>query len=242
LYSIDLEDVHKRYEFGAQVVEVLRGIELQIPEKSFMAIMGPSGSGKTTLLSVLGGLEVATSGKVCVLGQHLEDMSQSELEKYRNRSVGFVFQSYNLIPGLSVLDNVLVPWEFARPRMDRRQGKERALALLEQVGLSERIRFPVSRLSGGEQQRAAVARALMNSPSLILADEPTGNLDSASGDGVLQLLLQAKSEGHTVVVATHNPQIALLADTVVQLRDGQVSVQSTNAAQATESNRHVCTS
>ena len=216
--AIAVEGVTKLYG----TLEVLRGVDFSVPAGSFTAIIGKSGSGKSTLLGVISGLEKADSGRVIVQGQDLSSFDEARMADLRRRAIGIVFQSFNLIPSLSALENTLLPTFFDQdsPAAVRRQ---RAIDLLGQVGLGERMHHRPSELSGGEQQRVAMARALVNQPAILLADEPTGNLDVDTGAAVLELLL-AMSRAHatTLVVVTHDRDIAAKADTIIEMKDGRV--------------------
>ena len=220
---IELKGVSKEYRTGSTVVPVLKGLDLSIEMPGgIITVVGPSGSGKTTLLNLLGALDRPTAGKVFVLGMSLGELSEKELTEYRRTRVGFVFQTYNLIPNLSALENVVLPMEFLG--FDGKKAKERGMHLLGQVGMAHRAGHTPAKLSGGEQQRVAIARALGNTPDLILADEPTGNLDSTTGEEVVALLRDlVKQEGKSLVVATHDERLAALADTRLYITDGQIS-------------------
>ncbi len=220
---VALREATKEYVLGGQTVKALRGVNLQILQGVLAVIIGPSGSGKTTLLNLLGGLDKPTSGDVVVAGKSLVRLSDAEAVVYRRRTVGFVFQDYNLLPKLTALENVTLPMLYARRSAD--EARRRSMELLEQVGMSHRTRHRPSNLSGGEQQRVAIARALANDPPLILADEPTGNLDSATGEQIALLLINlVTGAGKSVIVVTHDDRLATLADIRVQIRDGQVTV------------------
>ncbi len=210
----------KHYEMGGSFVRALDGVELEILPSTFTVIMGPSGSGKSTLLYLLGGLDRPTSGEITIKGQHLEEMDENQLAQFRRRTVGFIFQSFDLIPSLSALNNVIFPMQFAR--MPVRERLPKAQALLERVGLVDRGHHKPTELSGGQQQRVAVARALVNDPLLILADEPTGNLDTSSGNNIARLLSDLHRSGRTVIVVTHDPRMLRYATHSVYLLDGQV--------------------
>ena len=219
---LELQDVWKEYGNGPQAVVALRGVSFCVEKPGQMTvILGPSGSGKTTLLNIIGGLDPPTRGQVRLDGLDLATMAPHHLNQLRCRKVGFVFQTFNLIPNLTALENVMLPMEFAG--VDVKEAQHRAMSLLEQVGLGHRVSHTPSRLSGGEQQRVAIARALANSPELVLADEPTGNLDSTTGEEVVTLLRDlVKEEGKSLVVVTHDARLADLADLRLQMRDGQV--------------------
>ena len=222
--AIRAEELVKTYTSGAQVRRALGGVSLEVPRGRFLSIMGPSGSGKSTLLHMLAGLDRPDSGAVYVEGRRLDTLEEKERATMRRRVMGIVFQSYNLVPVLTVAENVGLPLQ-----IDRRSGAivhRRVAELLELCGLSDRARQLPSELSGGEQQRTAIARALVANPSVVLADEPTGNLDSATGADVLKILVEAQRElGHTVVLVTHDPKVAATGDSVLNLRDGMVAGQ-----------------
>jgi len=220
-YAVVLESVVKRYPMGADTVEALRGLELAIPAGVMAAIIGPSGSGKSTLLNLLGALDHPTAGKVIVAGTDLGTLPEAGLTAYRRRSVGFVFQDYGLIPNLTALENVMLPMEFAK--LPVAEAKQRARQLLEAVGLGHRTSHRPSRLSGGEQQRVAIARALANDPAIVLADEPTGNLDTTKGREIVELLRRlVKERGKTAIVVTHDARIAGAADLRFHIQDGKI--------------------
>lgn len=210
----------KHFEMGNSLVRALDGVDLEIPANSFTVVMGPSGSGKSTLLYLIGGLDRPTSGEIVVNGQHLEQMDENQLAQFRRHTVGFIFQSFNLIPSLSALHNVIFPMQFARVAPRERLSK--AHGLLERVGLEERSQHKPTELSGGQQQRVAVARALVNDPQLILADEPTGNLDTSSGNNIARLLSDLHRNGHAVIVVTHDPRMLRYATRTIYLLDGQI--------------------
>lgn len=217
---VELVGVEKRYQMGTLAVDALRGISLRICEGEFVAIIGPSGSGKSTLMHILGCLDLPTSGTYRLAGVDVSEMDEVQLAEVRNRRVGFVFQQFNLLAGLSAWRNVELPLVYAGA--DRRTRKERALRSLDRVDLADRVEHRPNELSGGQQQRVAVARALVNEPSLILADEPTGNLDSASAADTLKLLGELNQAGRTVVLITHDAETATAADRVVRIRDGMI--------------------
>jgi putative ABC transport system ATP-binding protein len=203
---------------GSTVVHALSGVDLSIDAGTFYSIMGPSGSGKSTLLYLLGGLDRPTVGSIIVAGHAIERLDENALAAYRRRVVGFVFQSFNLIPSLSAWENVAFPMRFAG--ISRRERQRRAFALLERVGLADRRQHKPTELSGGQQQRVAIARSLVNEPRLVLADEPTGNLDTASGQSIMELLAELHRDGRTVLVVTHDPRMAAYATHQVFLLDG----------------------
>jgi putative ABC transport system ATP-binding protein len=205
---------------GREEVRALIDVDLSIECNSFSAVIGPSGSGKSTLLHLMGGLDRPTAGSIEVEGARLDQLDENELAIYRRRKVGFIFQSFNLMPSMSALDNVAFPMQFAGvPRGERRT---RAWEQLRHVGLEDRARHRPSELSGGQQQRVAVARALVNDPQLILADEPTGNLDSQSGAQMMHLLAELHRQGRTIIVVSHDPRIAHYATQTIRLLDGRV--------------------
>jgi len=217
----ELVDLAKSYRMGADlVVEALCGVSLRIEEGEYLAIMGASGSGKSTLLNLLGCLDRPTSGRYLLGGEDVSQLSDGELSEVRGRRIGFVFQSFNLIPQLSALDNIEVPLFYQG--MHRRERRRRATALAEQVGLGQRARHKPMELSGGEQQRVAIARALANDPLIILADEPTGNLDSKTGLDILTIFDDLAARGRTLIVVTHDENIARRTHRVVRLADGRV--------------------
>jgi putative ABC transport system ATP-binding protein len=215
---IELEDVTKVYRMGSVEVRALDGIDLAIDDGDLVAIMGPSGSGKTTLMNILGCLDIPTSGRYLLDGIDVSTLSDNRLAKIRSRKIGFVFQSFNLVPRTSAIRNVELPLVYAGVR-DRRA---RARSVLEQVGLEDRAKHMPNELSGGQQQRVAIARALINDPTLLLADEPTGNIDTASSAEILKLLAALNDAGRTVVIITHEEDIARFAKRVVRLRDGRI--------------------
>ncbi len=215
---IVMRDIRKVYETGREKVEVLRGINLDVKRGEFLAIMGPSGAGKSTLMNIMGCLDKPTSGSYMLDGVEVTKLEDDELSIIRNRKIGFIFQSFHLIPWASAIENVLLPLVY-RDGI-KKQHLERARALLERLGLKERINFKPSELSGGQQQRVAIARALMADPAIILADEPTGNLDSKAGREVMEIFTELNKEGRTVIVITHDQEVASYASRVKFLRDG----------------------
>jgi putative ABC transport system ATP-binding protein len=220
--AIEVHDLEMTYGSGATRVNALRGVDLAVGRGEFVAIMGPSGSGKSTLLHILGALESPTGGMVAVGGNRYEGLGDRRLTHFRRDHIGFVFQFFNLLRSLTALENVLLPALIAGERPEAHL--ERARSLLERVGLADRADHLPSELSGGEQQRVSIARALLLSPEIVLADEPTGNLDTRSGKGVLRLLRELnETEGHTIVMVTHDPAAAATADRVVFLRDGHIA-------------------
>ena len=219
---IEARQVSKSYLLGRRPLKVLQGIDLQVGRGEFIALRGASGAGKSTLLHLLGGLNVVSSGEVLLDGARRSGMSRSQLSRLRNRRVGFIFQAYLLLPELDALENVCLPARMARSGV--RQVEERALALLERVGLKDRAEHKPYELSGGEQQRVAIARALINEPDLILADEPTGNLDSHTGQSIVDLLCEIQQERQaTLIIATHDAHLAGRAPRGIELVDGVIS-------------------
>jgi putative ABC transport system ATP-binding protein len=216
---ITLEGITKIYHAGEVEVAALRGVSLHIPEGEFIAIMGPSGSGKSTLMNLIGCLDQPSSGRYILDGYDVSALSDDQLAWIRNRKIGFVFQSYNLIPRASAMHNVEMPLIYAG---DNQQRRERAMAALESVGLLERASHLPNELSGGQQQRVAVARALVTDPAILLADEPTGNLDSESSLEIMKLLRDLNQQGRTIVLITHEADVAAFAQRVVRLRDGVI--------------------
>lgn len=225
---VDARDLHKRYEMGARSLEVLRGVSLKIAAGEFLALRGASGAGKSTLLHLLGGLDSPNAGEIWFDGKNLASLSSTALARLRNVKIGFIFQAYHLLPELDALENVCLPARMARTRASIAEARGREL--LARVGLKDRAEHRPAELSGGEQQRVAIARALINSPGLILADEPTGNLDSHTGEEIINLLCDLRTEHQTtLVIATHDSKVAARALKVIQLADGQV-VEAMRAA------------
>ncbi len=219
---LEARDLHKRYELGARSLEVLRGVSLKIARGDFLAMQGASGAGKSTLLHLLGGLDSANAGEVWFDGRKLAALSDLALAQLRNLKIGFIFQAYHLLPELDALENVCLPARMARTAAATAEARGRDL--LARVGLAERVEHRPAELSGGEQQRVAIARALINSPPLILADEPTGNLDSRTGDEIIDLLLALRAEHQTtLIIATHDARVAARAPKVLRLVDGLIA-------------------
>lgn len=218
---LEAQNIHKVYKNGARELNVLKGVSLSIKEAEIAAIVGPSGAGKSTLLHILGGLDEPTEGEVNFGGTNIYKLADKPLSEIRNKDIGFVFQFYHLFSEFNVLENVLLPALCSRQRKSEQELKEKALSLLESVGLEERQTHLPSELSGGEQQRVAIARALINSPRLLLCDEPTGNLDSKTGSEVTQMLKKLNKENNmALVLVTHNEEVAKIADRILHLRDG----------------------
>nr|WP_083344127.1 ABC transporter ATP-binding protein [Terriglobus roseus] len=218
-----VDDLRKSIRNGSRTVEILRGISFDVAAGEFVAIVGSSGSGKSTLLGLLAGLDTPTSGNVVLNGTAISYLPEDKLAEVRGKLIGFVFQSYQLIPTLTALENVLLPHELNAPASEQKAGRERAMELLQAVGLGERAEHYPVQLSGGEQQRVALARAFILRPPIVLADEPTGNLDSKNGAHVMDLLLDLNQrEGTTLVLVTHDPAVAAHATRVLTVRDGEV--------------------
>ena len=211
----------REYHMGAEVVHALRGVDIQIKKNEFVACMGPSGSGKSTLMNLIGCLDTPTSGEYWLNGQKVSDLSDDELARIRNKEIGFVFQTFNLLPRADALHNVELPLIYAG--MGSKERRERATRSLQQVGLGDRMDHRPNELSGGQRQRVAVARALVNEPSILLADEPTGNLDSATGNDIMRLFQELHDQGQTIVLVTHEQDIAAHARRQIHLHDGIIA-------------------
>jgi putative ABC transport system ATP-binding protein len=219
---LEANDISKQYQMGEVTVDALDGVDFVVEKGEFVAVMGPSGSGKSTLLHLLGGLDTTTDGEVTLGGRKLSVMSDKEVTLARRRNVGFVFQFYNLLPTLTAEENIALPLLIDGKKLKEYQSK--IDELLELVGLTDRRRHKPDQLSGGEQQRVAIARAFVNDPDIVLADEPTGNLDSRAGEEIMKLLRRSCDElGQTIVVVTHDPKAASFADRIVFLKDGQIA-------------------
>jgi putative ABC transport system ATP-binding protein len=226
---IQTEDITKIYGMGDAQVRALDGVSLKIKENEFIAIMGPSGSGKSTVMNILGCLDRPTSGKYCLAGEDVSDLDKTQLAIIRNERIGFVFQSYNLLPRTSALENVMLPLLYNRNgKFSEAEQKEKAIDTLEAVGLGDRLQHQPQELSGGQMQRVAIARALINDPVLILADEPTGNLDSKSGTEIMELMSDLHQKGSTIVMVTHEDEIAAYAQRVIRFLDGRIETDKLN--------------
>lgn len=215
---IDCTDIAKAYVMGTQTVHALRGVSFQIQRNEYVALMGPSGSGKSTMMNIIGCLDTPTKGRYILNGHDVKTLSDNELAEVRNKEIGFVFQTFNLLPRSSALANVELPLVYAGVRSSER--RERAEAVMEKVGLTDRMHHKPNELSGGQRQRVAIARALINNPSILLADEPTGNLDSKTGYEIMELFEDLYSQGNTIILVTHEEDIAEHARRIVRLRDG----------------------
>jgi len=215
---IKIEKLSKSYSLGAEVIPVLRSLDLTIYEGEFVSLMGPSGSGKTTLMNIIGMLDKASDGKYLLNGSDVTDLSDDEQARIRNLEIGFVFQTFNLLPKSNVLKNVELPLLYSRENGNRK----RALELLERVGMSDRLNHLPQELSGGQRQRVAIARALVANPSIILADEPTGNLDSKTGEEIMDIFAELNRQGKTIIMVTHEQSIARRAQRIVRLLDGAI--------------------
>ncbi|HET8650173.1 MAG TPA: ABC transporter ATP-binding protein [Gemmatimonadales bacterium] len=227
---IRIRDLRRDYDMGGEVVHALRGVSLDIARNEYVAIMGPSGSGKSTMMNLIGCLDTPTAGEYWLNGQEVSRLQDNELARVRNKEIGFVFQTFNLLPRASALHNVELPLVYAG--INGRERRERAAHALTQVGLGDRMEHRPNELSGGQRQRVAIARALVNQPSIILADEPTGNLDSATSIEIMNMFEQLHSAGQTVVMVTHEPDIAEHARRVVVLRDGRIESDRMNQDEA----------
>lgn len=227
---INIEDVAKTYQMGAETVHALRSVSLQIRKNEYIAIMGPSGSGKSTMMNIVGCLDTPTKGTYLFENENVATMNDNELADIRNRKIGFVFQTFNLLARASTLKNVELPLVYAGVKKDERQ--QRAFAALESVGLQDRTHHKPNELSGGQRQRVAIARALVTKPSIILADEPTGNLDSKTGVEIMRLFGELWKNGNTVILVTHEEDIARHAHRIVRIRDGMIESDTINLSPA----------
>ena len=224
---ISMQGISKVYSMGRMTVEALRGIDLEIGANEYVAVVGPSGSGKSTLMNILGCLDTPTSGEYVLSGETVGALDRNQLAEIRNKRIGFVFQNFNLLPYASALENVELPLLFGG--VGTRERHDRAAAMLARVGLEDRMEHKPTELSGGQMQRVAIARALVNNPAIILADEPTGNLDSASGQAIVTLFRELHAAGQTIVLITHDSGVARLASRVVRMQDGAI-VEDRSAA------------
>ena len=223
-YAARLIELTKHYFLGDVVVKALRGVSLDIPEGDFLAIMGSSGSGKSTMLNVMGALDRPTSGKYLLAGKDVSQLEDDELSLIRNELIGFIFQSFNLIPQYTVLENILLPLQYRRNRAPiSSKDENRAIDIAEQVGLGQRLDHKPFQLSGGQQQRVAIARSLINDPQIIMADEPTGNLDSTTGEEIMRLLNDLNRQGRTIIMVTHEPDVAEKTKNQIFMKDGVIA-------------------
>ena len=227
---IQLNHILKDYYVGTQTIHALRGIDLQITKNEYVAIMGASGSGKSTMMNILGCLDTPTGGHYFLNSQDVSNMDEDALAEVRNKEIGFVFQTFNLLPKYTILENVALPLVYAG--MKTKQREERAKEVLNEVGLSDRLKHRPNELSGGQRQRVAIARAMVNKPSIILADEPTGNLDSKTSIEIMRLFDAIHQFGNTIILVTHEPDIALFAKRIIRLKDGRIEEDALNT------NRH----
>jgi len=223
---IKITNIKRDFPLGNEIVYVLKGIDLEIKKGEYVALMGPSGSGKSTLMNILGCLDTPTSGTYILNGKHVSEMQDAELAGIRNKEIGFVFQTFNLMPRTTALDNVALPMVYAG--FSKSERIERATEVLTQVGLDDRMDHKPNQLSGGQRQRVAVARALVNRPSIILADEPTGNLDSKTSVEIMNLFNEIHTNGNTVILVTHEEEIAAYAHRIIRLRDGIIESDTLN--------------
>lgn len=218
---IELKNATKTYEMGGEKISALDHVDLKVNKGDFIAVVGPSGSGKSTLANIIGGLDQVDEGEVLVDGQNMAKYSDLALSSYRNKKIGFIFQSFNLQPMYTALENVTIPLIFSR--MSSGERKKRALECLKAVGLEDRINHKPSQLSGGQRQRVCIARALSNNPEIIIADEPTGNLDSKKGEEIVELLKKLNQSGITLIIITHDVSVAKQADKILSIKDGRLS-------------------
>ncbi|MBE6066642.1 MAG: ABC transporter ATP-binding protein [Clostridium lundense] len=217
---IEVKDVYKTYDTGALKFTALKGINLSIGKGEFTSIMGPSGSGKSTFMNILGCLDKMDSGMYILNNKNISDLEDNELARIRNTEIGFVFQAFNLLPRMTILENVELPMVYAG--ISKKERREKALDALERVGLSDRITHKPTEISGGQKQRVAIARAIVNNPSVIMADEPTGNLDSKSTFEILKIFQDLNNEGSTIIMVTHEPDVAKYTKRIVRFRDGEI--------------------
>ncbi|EAZ79211.1 ABC transporter ATP-binding protein [Algoriphagus machipongonensis] len=223
---IETHDINKTYRMGAEVIQALKSISITVERGEYVAFMGPSGSGKSTLMNIIGCLDTPTAGTYILNNKDASDMTENELAEIRNKEIGFVFQTFNLLPRASCLDNVALPLVYAGYSKEDRE--ERAFQALSNVGLGERTKHKPNELSGGQRQRVAIARALVNDPSIILADEPTGNLDSKTSYEIMELFHELHEKGNTIIMVTHEDDIAHYAHRIVRLRDGLIETDTIN--------------
>ncbi|MCA8989295.1 MAG: ABC transporter ATP-binding protein [Planctomycetaceae bacterium] len=222
--AAQLIELTKHYQLGDVVVKALQGVSLDIPEGDFLAIMGSSGSGKSTMLNLMGALDRPTSGQYLLAGKDVSKLPDNELSSIRNELIGFIFQSFNLIPQYTVLENILLPLQYRPSGEDISPlDEERATRIAERVGLGDRLDHKPFQLSGGQQQRVAIARSLINDPQIIMADEPTGNLDSATGEEIMRLLKELNAEGRTIIMVTHEPEVAIQTRNQIYMKDGKIA-------------------
>ena len=217
---IKLENVHKIYRLEGGEVPAINGISLSINQGDFVALIGPSGSGKSTAMNLVGCLDTASKGDIFLGKYNIKNLSESDLAQVRGKQIGFIFQTFNLIPSLNALENVALPMMFQNVSRSARMSK--AQKLLEQVGLANRMHHLPNQLSGGQRQRVAIARALVNDPEIILADEPTGNLDTKTGEEIMKMLKDLNKQGKTIILVTHNPDLTKLANKIIKLKDGKI--------------------
>lgn len=223
---IEVRDLFKKYMIGELEVPALKNINLKISDNEYVAIIGPSGSGKSTFMNILGCLDTPTSGEYFFRGQDVSKFEDDELSKMRNKEIGFVFQNFNLLPKMNALSNVELPLMYAG--LSRKERREKAIEALERVGLADRMEHKPSEMSGGQKQRVAIARALVTKPGILLADEPTGALDSKTGDEIMRLFEDLYKEGNTLVVITHSAEVASLSHRIISIRDGEISSDEVN--------------
>jgi len=222
--QIELKKVSKNYEMGESVVKAVQDANLEIKQGEFVAIVGPSGSGKSTMMNLVGALDLASFGDIYLDSLDIEHLEESELAQIRGKKIGFIFQTFNLMPTLNALDNVALPMMFQG--IEKEEREERAEKLLRDVGLGHRLNHLPNELSGGERQRVAIARALANDPDIILADEPTGNLDSKTGEDILKMFIELNKKGKTIIVVTHDNELAKNAKRIVRIKDGKIEGNS----------------
>ena len=223
---IEIEKLVRNFKLGKQLIKVLKSISFSINKNEYVALMGPSGSGKSTLMNLIGCLDTPTSGKYILNQQDVSQLTDDELAEIRNKEIGFVFQTFNLLPRATALDNVALPLIYAG--FSKKEREERAMEVLKQVGLGDRVKHKPNELSGGQRQRVAVARALVNKPSIILADEPTGNLDSKTSNEIMGLFDTIHKAGNTIILVTHEEEIALHAQRIIRLKDGDIEKDELN--------------